>query len=397
MPNIHHRYGGSTIKRTIECPGWAKLAATLPPGMREESEAATEGTALHDAMEAIMKSAIATEVEPAWFLKDDGYTGKQFNGVTLNTEHVERLYLAADAINDLMDTYDIDYENIMLEPFVEIIPELAGGSIDWLAVSNDGKTAVIADYKFGYYTVPAEINLQTLFYALCADADPSTTDMLKDVETLILAIIQPANDSEETPNGLDVWEAPISILDEFEGTVAQAVAVAESEHATFKSGDHCMFCPAMAICPIKTGEAQTAMKLPAVHIEQLTDVLPKLDDLEAWIKSVRGMAQYALENGTKIDGYKLVNKHPRRQWTDEVEVEKKLKSMRGVKGGEQYDQKLKSPAQLEKLFKQKKLDFSKINNYIAMVSSGTTMAPASDKREEAIPTKAFKSAMQRLD
>jgi len=158
-----------------------------------------------------------------------------------------------------------------------------------------------------------------------------------------------------------------------------------------------MFCPAMAICPIKTGEAQAAMKLPAVHIDQLTDVLPKLDDLEAWIKSVRGMAQYALDNGTKIDGYKLVNKHPRRQWTDEVEVEKKLKSMRGVKGGEQYDQKLKSPAQLEKLFKRKKLDFSKINNYIAMVSSGTTMAPASDKREEAIPTKAFKSAMQRLD
>jgi len=47
--------------------------------------------------------------------------------------------------------------------------------------------------------------------------------------------------------------------------------------------------------------------------------------------------------------------------------------------------KLKSPPQLEKKCVELGVDFESYGEYISCVSSGTTVAPASDKRKEALP------------
>lgn len=390
MPTTHRKYGGSTMARTLACPGWAALAETVPRVPGKGSDAAELGTALHDAMEWLINDLIGGgELEP------DDAVGQTFNFIVITEEMAEdSLWPAWNEIQDLIDEYAL--KTIMLEPFVEMIPELAGGSIDFLGISKNGKTVVVADYKFGYYTVSAERNAQLLFYALCADVDEKTTELFKHAETIALNIIQPAiDDGDGTCR--DEWVIPVCVLEAFEDKVARAINLAESGNAPLNAGDHCKFCPAMAICPIKTGEAQAAAKLPAVHADTLGEWLPKLDDLEAWIKATREMAAFALENGTKVPGYKLVAKRAQRQWTDPKEVEKKMKNMHGVTGGEQYDMKLKSPAQMEKLFKQKKLDFDKITDYIESVSSGSTLAKESDKRPAVLPIGAFKQAMGRLD
>ena len=67
-------------------------------------------------------------------------------------------------------------------------------------------------------------------------------------------------------------------------------------------------------------------------------------------------------------------------------VGEKIKKARLIKLEEGFDLKLKSPAQLEKLLKTKKLDFKKLyGQYVSSVSSGTTLALESDKRPAAVP------------
>jgi hypothetical protein len=57
---------------------------------------------------------------------------------------------------------------------------------------------------------------------------------------------------------------------------------------------------------------------------------------------------------------------------------------------------LQSPAQIEKLLKQRKVDPSVIGDYTESHSSGTTLAPATDPREAVMSKTAFKDAMNRL-
>jgi hypothetical protein len=395
MPIKHLTYGGSTIARTIACPGWASLAKQMPRQEGRASDAAEEGTALHDAMEWIMGRF---DRNPT-FCK-----GLFFNSVEITAEMIdERLWPAYAAIRELMYTYDVPDKDIKLEPFVQIIPDLAGGSIDVLARSRDGKTIIVADYKFGYMPVDVAFNKQLLFYALCADADPLTSNWFAKAENIVLAIIQPAvpggedeDDGEDDDYQAATWATDISMLDTFEDIVAKAVAEAEGDSPKFEAGDHCRFCPAEVICPIKTGEAQLAAKLPAIAIETIDTYMPMLASIEKWIAAVREMALSQLQKGAAVEGFKLVNKRPTRVWTNSTEVQDMLRKNRKFKVADIYAQTLKSPAQMEKVLKAKKIDDTMITDYIVSVSSGVTMAPAGDKREAVLPRDALRAALQRL-
>jgi hypothetical protein len=139
-----------------------------------------------------------------------------------------------------------------------------------LAVSRDGKTAVIIDYKFGHVSVSAEENAQLMFYALCADVDPATADMLQHAETLVFAIVQPNGDGPD----LDVWEAPISVLNDFEKKVYKAIdETKDDKKRVHVAGNWCKYCPALATCPIKTGVAQAALRLSPVQAKSLSESL----------------------------------------------------------------------------------------------------------------------------
>ena len=86
--------------------------------------------------------------------------------------------------------------------------------------------------------------------------------------------------------------------------------------------------------------------------------------------------------GIKIDGYKLVKKRANRVWKYEPEeLERILLTANAGKKDTNWftDPKLKSPAQLEKLFGK---DF--IGNLCESPDNGNTLAPISDRRQEVI-------------
>jgi len=386
----HLKYGGSTMRRTLECPAWVNLSKDIPPP--PPSDFAMDGTRKHNAMEYLYKETNATGDDLDDYrdsLERMIGTSEEHDNISVedfDTAIVPAWRVMEELLND-NEVYDI-----RIEPFVELIPDLAGGSIDMLGLSVDGKKLIIADYKFGHRTVHAEENAQMMFYALCALRDKSVDLDLSDVEHVVMAIIQPNGDG----NDIDVWGTDLQRLNDFEEQVLAAIEVAEQGADTPQAGSHCRYCPAQAVCPAKTGLAQQALRLPADSVDELNQALAIIPELEDWIKAVRKMAYETLERGVHLNEFKLVNKRPSRVWADENKIIDYIAKRENVLISDAYERKLKTPAQMEKLFKELDIDPNELSDYIVSVSSGTTIAPSSDKRPDATPTLALQALADRL-
>jgi hypothetical protein len=367
----HFLYGGSTAARTIGCPAWLRLSAEVPK-KDGGGPAANQGTMLHNCMEEIFGIA---EVNV-----DDLLTkGREYKGEKLTQELVDtKLKPAEAAIHALMDAYDLAEWTV--EPFVKIDDDI-GGSIDFLAVSTDSKTVIVADYKFGFHGVNVVDNKQLQFYALAAATDPKTREWFDMAEQVVLAVIQPNDKGED----LDTWVIPMEQVDTFETEYLAAVDLTEDPESLPVAGAWCTYCPAHATCPVKTGLAMKATRVNEITAEKLAEYLPMAEEVIVWAKEVQKMAHEQLELGTSINGYKLVNKRASRVWNDPEAVGQKIRKARKIKLEQGFDLKLKSPAQLEKKCKELGVDFKAYTTYISAVSSGTTLAKQADPRPAALP------------
>jgi hypothetical protein len=92
--------------------------------------------------------------------------------------------------------------------------------------------------------------------------------------------------------------------------------------------------------------------MDAVDVRQLGAHLRLADMVEDWSKSVRGLALQMLESGVTVPGYKLVAKRATRSWVDEAVALGALKAL-GAEESELVE--LRSPAQVEKALKARKL------------------------------------------
>ncbi len=393
MPNKHLKFGGSTMGRTLQCPAWHYEASKMPE-RNGSSSFADQGTLLHDCMEEYVKTG-----KTFTNMLDEG---RKYGNEELTQELITtKLKPAVDAVTEICSqklrimSDKIFYASptphqTLVEPFVELIEGEAGGSIDLLAWSDDGKDVLILDYKFGFNKVSPVENPQALFYALCAAVDPSTAIMLEKAERLHLAIVQPT-DNDDEPN-YEVWTTPIDTLDDFEMAVYEAVDASNANEGTgHQAGEYCKYCPAEATCPLKTGVAKNLMLLDNTKLDDLAEILTFADEMERFIKEARKLAHEQLELGQVVEGFKLVNKRASRKWNgqDLEAIREKISKARKLKLEDAYDMKLKSPAQFEKLCKEKSIDFKQYSNYISFVSSGTTLVPDSDKREAAMPVNAI--------
>ena len=374
----HLKHGGSVAARTIQCPAWIRLASEVPFTLNGKNNAAAdEGTMLHNCMEFIYgDGGEDASLEDLLDTATAEHNGQKLTRELLDT----KLWTAVAALEALITEYNItDWK---VEPFVKISDDM-GGSIDFIGRSADKKTVTIVDYKFGYVNVEVVENAQAQFYALAAATDPSTSDWFgPDLETIVLAIIQPNDNGED----LQTWETNLNQIDAFETEYLNAVEKTENPEALANSGPACKFCPAEAICPVKTGEAMRATRVNEITANKLAEYLPMVEELKSWIKSVEKMAHEQLELGAPIKGYKLVAKRATRVWNQPEIVEDKIRKAKKITLEDGFEYKLKSPAQIEKVCKTLGIDYLKqYAPLCSSVSSGTTIAKDSDKRSAVIP------------
>jgi hypothetical protein len=381
---IHLKHGGSTAARTIQCPAWQRLSEEVPLTLEGAANVpADEGTMLHNCMEYLYGEGEEEEVANGNFNPEEliGTNIGEYNGQKLTQDLIDtKLTPAMNALEALMDDYGVtDWK---VEPFVKIDDDI-GGSIDFVGRSADYATVIIVDYKFGFVNVEVEDNAQAQFYALAAAIDPLTSDWFgPELETIVLAIIQPNDDGDD----LQTWKTNLRGIDHFETIYLDAVDKSEDPESMPKSGPACKYCPAEAICPVKTGEAMKATRVNEITADKLAEYLPMAAEVEKWAKAVKKMAHEQLEQGVPIKGYKLIAKRASRVWNNTDDVENKVRKAKKIKLVDGFNSVLKSPAQLEKVCKTLGIDFEKeYAPMLSKLSSGTTLALESNKAPAALP------------
>jgi len=302
--------------------------------------------------------------------------GVTVEGVVITDEHVEKMQDARRALDTYLDRLEEEVGapcELWYEQRVEFSPRLptAFGTCD--VIVRCGNVLGILDWKFGQSPVRAEENPQLCFYA--HGVLSSMQELTTGVDAIELAIIQP----DLGDNMLNVWPTTREDLERFEVKLLSAVAEAEAEEPRCQTGPHCQYCPLEFICPEKQDLAARAVRACAEQLDManLTYWLEHSSELESFVSAVRARALEFLESGVQVPGFKLVERRANRTWRNEAEMVAFVKEL-GYAADDCYDRKPKSPAQIEKLIKPETLP----EDLVEKKSSGTTVAPLSDRRQD---------------
>lgn len=360
----HSAVGGSSAKRVMACPGSVNLCAKYPS---KSSDYAEEGTALHEAIDLILQGK--TE-------KDTDVIGLTFNGYEITQDHYDEAIMPALEAFDALDKElgGIDFFNEQRVVFPGI--EGAFGTVDIVGTAKD--RSLIIDWKMGAgVPVDAEKNEQLLYYAYAAAHTAPTDKFFDKHKPIEMFIIQPRSmDGEPFSRWMTTWMQ----LEAFALDLKRAVERSQEPDPPFALGPHCRFCAAKTGCPLYTGQVQAIGQMSREQLEaELAEWLPWADTMIKWGNDVKDMAHALLESGGVIAGHKLVNKRAMRKWTDEEKAIKYFAKI-GLPAADRHVKKMISPAQAETALKRNSLPAILPEHLVKSESSGTTLAPESDKR-----------------
>ena len=374
--------GGSNAGRRIGCPGSYQQEQRVAHLPDTSSTYAEEGTALHEAMAAILKA----DVDETTVL------GQQFNGFVITDERMRDAIKPALAFFDEYLARIEEEDGGQAEFLVENRVEMPGipnsfGTADILGFTP--KRSFCWDWKFGSgVRVSAEDNAQGKYYARAGAHSFSQFFSEAPDWPVDIIICQP-----RIEDGNSVWPTTGGALQLFMVHLQAAIAEAQSGSPKINKGPWCEFAKCKSVCPLWTNAPGEALEirdenpdmLPAAELGgYYADALAILEDLEGWGKEIRKQAHQFLEAGTgPIDGWMLAQKRAVRSFTDEKKAERALRT-RGLKKADMFETKLISPAKAEKALKP--LGKELPAKLVQAVSSGTTLARADSGRKAATTT-----------
>jgi hypothetical protein len=339
----HARFGGSTIGRTIACPGWARLAGDTesPP-----SAYAREGTLAHELAERCLLHGI----DPG----DMVDRSLQIGGTLVTAEMAEAVAVYVDYVRSRLGPGDIlrIEERVSLEPLNP--PEPMFGTADAAILSPARRHLEVVDYKHGAGVFVPATTPQLRYYGVgMLFALPSDMPV---PETVRLTIVQPRAYSDE---GLvRSVELPMHELLDWGWGLTAIVEKALTPDSPLNPGSHCRFCPAAGYCPALRSQAEDQVgavlfggEPPPVtsEAEELSGILEKLPLIEHWIAAVRARARDVLNQGSEVPGWKLVTRRGKRVWSDEDRALRILIQEGGAKD-KLITTKVVSPAGALKIF-----------------------------------------------
>lgn len=359
IKHSHSLIGASSMHRWAECPASVRMSKGMP---NTSSKYAEEGTQAHELAAAILNK------EP---VNVDLYPEGMLEAVQVYVEAVRADFGAADFAGTVQIEHSFDLS--------ELHPGLYG-TADCVIYNSATKLLRVYDYKHGQgMAVEVENNEQLKYYGLGALL--STNYPCEFVE---LVIVQPRCVHPAGP--IRRHKFPSIELLEFAADLVEAAKRTEDPKAPFKSGEHCRFCPAAAVCPELFGRAKSvAMKefspVKSYVPADLKEALMWADKLKGWIKSVEEFAYQEAQKGRVPPGYKLVQTRATRKWEDINAAAKTLENH--VLDSEvrhlYTDPELKTPAQIEKALGKKIKDL--VATLTVSVSSGTKLVPENEPGE----------------
>lgn len=370
----HAVLSASGASRWMSCTPSAMLEKDMPD---QSSEFAKEGTAAHELSEIylmhetgqITKAAMTRRINK--FKKENEFYSQEMDDHVTNYVDivVEKINEAKSRSEDAV---------VLLEQrldFSDWVPE--GYGTGDVVIISDGLLEVI-DLKYGKgVEVSAIGNPQLRLYGLGAY---NQFDMLYDIDTVSMTIVQPRLDNISTET-LEVTKLVLWADNE----VKPKAELAWNGEGEFVPGDHCRFCKIRSTCRARAEEnlemaAYDFAKPAQLDLNEIGEILSKAEELQKWAKDVE---KYALEqaekHGKKIPGWKLVEGRSNRKYADEDKAFETLKA--------EYDEDLIAPRKLlgitamEKTIGKKQFA-SLLDGLIVKPPGKLALVPESDKRPE---------------
>lgn len=377
--STHSKYSPSKSKRWINCPASVQRSELVPA--LPTSKYAALGTAVHKLCEyCLLNNTIP-----------DMYYGKSIDGFEVDDEMVNSVELYLNTIYEDIKKAKGEY-TVAVEEYVDmshIHPDL-GGTADFRLETKSKLT--MYDYKNGKGDVDAEENTQGLNYLL-----GRATQLEKKFKEYEFVIVQPRLDNPD--RRVKRWSCNHSYLMKFQKIVLDAIQDAESDDPTLCAGDWCHFCPDV-MCPAlhnkslsvaaedftPVSEELNLTNPEDLPMDRLLLVLDNANEIESWLKKVRGYATELLSEGNEVGDYKLVRgRMGNRRWKDETEATNKLNKLGYETEDYMKEPSLKTPTQVLKVLK--KDDAKKIESLIERPEGKIHLADGDDNRE-AVTTKA---------
>jgi hypothetical protein len=407
--------GGSNCAARIACPASYAMEQKLPPEVQKETTVyADEGSACHAAIAHALNEGLDAD---ALF----GMKFPKFENFPITDE------LLKDAIAPCIQYFD----NLVaagerdggLDFYIEkrvAIPSIPGafGTCDVLGRTKS--YSVVGDWKLGvgvgvyaYYDSDAEgeivLNAQLMFYVLGAvETCPEMFEADPDWPIRIF-IGQPR--FHEDPH-FDEITITMKDVEAFRLVLLSVAAEAKGNNPHMEKGPHCRFMKCKSICPLHTGPlfdvAAIEREVTRVRLEAAVDggdgggaaidwgttygqMLDLANAIEPVILEWRKQAHAYLEGGDAIPGWKLVAKRASRKWIKpDKSIDRKLARM-GLSKNQRMPRTLISPPQAEKLLQPLGKDLPE--GFYDAISSGSTLAPASDARPAKEPVSAVMKAL----
>lgn len=397
----HSLWSASKFESLMLCPGKLVLERDLP---NRTSKFAAEGTAAHQVL--------------TWALQEEkpaaDYIGRiimveEFS-FEVDEEMASHVQVCIDYVNDLAGDDGVVFADIRVNysSYLGVPEHEAWGTADVIVAR--GEELIVLDLKYGMgVEVSAEQNPQMSLYAL--GALQAYNGLVADFTRVRMAISQPRVKKAPSEYDLSVEE-----LEQWASEVAKravSLCKAASGNPSFNpegwrntylkpTEKGCKFCLAKATCPalrddVLTTAGQYKPNSPEAILEEfpmrevgnfldadwLAACLSKVDLIEDWCKAIRAEAERRLLAGESVPGFKVVQgKRGARQWSNEEEAEKMLKTFR-LKQEEMYSFKLISPTTAEKLAKSEiigKRQWPKLAELITQSEGRPHVAPDSDPR-----------------
>lgn len=367
----HAKLSASSAHRWLNCTPSAVLESGFPDS---QSGSAAEGTLAHAIAEykltkhflGVKGGAKAHKAQMAKFEADPRY----FKDMDAHTDdylaYVSKVHGSLPQPPYMAIEKRVDFSSIVPDGF---------GTADCILIG--GTTLHIIDLKYGKGTfVEVENNPQLRLYALGALNEYS---MFYAIDTVTMHIFQPRMDNisstDISADDLRTWGESIK-------PTAQMAYKGSGE---LKTGNHCKFCKAVAVCRAKADEYLELAKLdfkkpPLLSNDEVGDVLTLAKDLVSWVNA---LDEYALNEalaGRKVKGWKVVEGRSNRAFTDVDAAFAKVQSL-GYPEASLYERKPITLTAVEKLLGKKEFADA-LGEFVHKPQGKPTLVEESYKREE---------------
>lgn len=387
-PKVHATLGASSADRWMHCGASIRLSADIPG--TGETEFSREGTAAH----SVLERALAANTDAAPYVETTAE-----NGIFVTEEMCEAVQVCLDYVRQIRAEFpdctffiERQFNLAGLQPPIgpDGLPADMFGTSDIVIFSAKARRLWIIDYKHGRgYAVRGVDNPQLKYYGLgglLAIESEIGTGLISDIT---LMIVQPR---APHPDGIIRGETLSYVaLASFGDDLMEAANRAINNPGEPVAGPWCRWCRAAAVCPAQHALAQETAQIdfmepgkappnPAtLPLETLIVAYSRRKEVENFFNQIGRLLADRLKVGLPTPGLKLVAKRALRKWVDDEDlISTRLRELQ-ISRSDSHVEKLKSPAQIEKIAG-KKLFETRMSDLVTKESSGTVLAVEHDPR-----------------